>query len=145
MSTGKRSKDPRDYGHYMPGEWVPHTCCWMAWPCREGMWADAQATQRDYANVAAAIARFEPVKMLVPSHKLAEARGLLVDEVETLEMPIDDSWARDSGPNFLIGGELLAGSNWVFNAWGEKYAPYDQDARMGERILELAARRRCSS
>jgi agmatine deiminase len=54
-------------------------------------------------------------------------------------MPIHDSWARDSGPNFLVNanGEL-AGSTWTFNAWGGKYEPYDQDARMGSRILRLA-------
>jgi len=53
-------------------------------------------------------------------------------------MSIDDSWARDSGPNFLVGGDNLAGSAWIFNAWGEKYQPYDQDAQMAKRILEHA-------
>ena len=93
--------DPRDFGHYMPGEWVAHTCCWMAWPCRKGMWADAAATQKDYANLANTIARFEPVRMLAPPHKVAEAKSLLGEGVEVVEMPIDDSWARDSGPIFL--------------------------------------------
>jgi agmatine deiminase len=36
----------------------------------------------------------------------------------------------------MIGGDKLAGSTWVFNAWGQKYKPYDQDALMGQRILE---------
>ena len=130
--------DPRDSGMYMPGEWTEHTCCWMAWPSREGMWADDAATQADYANVANTIGKFEPLKMLVPQHKLESAKKLLADHVEIIEMLIDDSWARDSGPNFLIGGEQLAGSSWTFNAWGEEYQPYDNDALMGQRILELA-------
>ena len=129
----------------MPGEWADHSCCWMAWPCRKGVWSDATATMYDYANVANAIARFEQVKMLVPAHKLQEASALLGENVEIIEMAIDDSWARDSGPNFLVGGETLAGSDWIFNAWGGKYAPYDQDARMGERILALAGAQRFSS
>jgi agmatine deiminase len=99
----------------------------------------------DYANVANAIGRFEPVRMLVPSHKLDAARPLLDASVEMIEMPIDDSWARDSGPNFLVGSDGLAGSDWTFNAWGEKYSPYDQDARMGERILDLAGAQRYPS
>jgi agmatine deiminase len=102
------------------------------------MWANSAATQQDYANVANTIARFEPVKMLVPSHKLDGAESMLHDDVEIIEMPIDDSWARDSGPNFLIGGDVLSGSTWTFNAWGGKYEPYDQDALMGRRILERA-------
>jgi len=136
MRTWPLSTDPRDLGYYMPGEWAPHTCCWMAWPCREGLWSDDVATMQDYANLANAIARFEPVKILVPPHKLEDARPLLDDTVATIELPIDESWTRDSGPNFLIGGDKLAGSDWVFNAWGEKYRPYDQDARMAGRILD---------
>ncbi len=139
MSTLPPTADPREFGYYMPGEWVPHTCCWMAWPCREGLWADDEATMQDYANVANAIARFEPVNMLVPPHKLESAGRLLGENVKIVEMLIDDSWARDSGPNFLVGGPKLAGSSWTFNAWGGKYDPYDQDALMGEQILELAA------
>ena len=67
------------------------------------------------------------------------ATRLLGDKVSIVEMLIDDSWARDSGPNFLINdrGEL-AGSTWQFNAWGNKYDPYDQDAEMGSRILRHA-------
>jgi agmatine deiminase len=103
------------------------------------MWANLEGTQQTYADVANAIARFEPVKMLAPTHKLEAARALLNDGVEVIEMSIDDSWARDSGPNFLVNaaGEL-AGSTWEFNAWGGKYEPHDQDNLMGSRILELA-------
>jgi len=77
--------------------------------------------------------------MLAPAHKLEAARALVSSGVEIIEMAIDDSWARDSGPNFLVNaaGEL-AGSTWEFNAWGGKYDPYDQDALMGSRILECA-------
>ena len=146
MSDQEPPTDPRDDGFYMPGEWAGHSCCWMAWPCREGLWANAEATQRTYADVANAISRFEPLKMLAPARKLETARALLNDGVEILEMAIDDSWTRDSGPNFLIdaAGEL-AGSTWEFNAWGGKYDPHDQDALMGSRILELAGVREYSS
>ena len=145
MKNWPETVDPRDLGYYMPAEWAPHTCCWMAWPCREGMWADESATMNDYANVANAIAGFEPVKMLVPPGKVEIARSMLGPGVEIVDMVIDDSWARDSGPNFLVGGDRLAGSDWVFNAWGGKYRPFDQDALMAERILDLAGADRFSS
>lgn len=138
MKHWSQKKDVRDLGLSMPGEWMPHTCCWMAWPCREGLWQDYEAVMLDYANVANAIGRFEPVNMLTPVHRLEEARKLLNESVEVIELPIDDSWARDSGPNFLTGSDELAGSHWTFNAWGEKYFPYDEDAQMGRRILEQA-------
>ena len=142
MNSTTSQPDPRDDGFFMPAEWAAHHSCWMAWPCRDGVWANTKGTQQTYADVANAIARFEPVKMLVSTHKLETARSLLSDGVEVIEMSIDDSWARDSGPNFLVNttGEL-AGSIWEFNAWGGKYAPYDQDNLMGSRILELAGAR----
>lgn len=142
MRDGVPPEDPREWGFSMPGEWERHECCWMAWPCRQRPWPAYAATQRAYAEVANTIARFEKVRMLAKTHDLAAAHELLDDAVELVEMPIDDSWARDSGPNFLVSPEgELAGSAWIFNAWGAKYRPYDQDAKMGERILGLAGAR----
>jgi len=83
--------------------------------------------------------------MLVPARKLDAARALLGAGIEIVEMEIDDSWARDSGPNFLVGGCGPAGSTWTFNSWGGKHLPYDQDALMGRRILERAGARIFSS
>lgn len=139
MSNTKHATDPRDRGFYMPGEWTHHHCCWMAWPARDDMWPDHAATEQCYANVANTIAEFETVKMLVPTSMLASAKQKLGANVDIVEMAIDDSWARDSGPNFLVNphGDV-AGSTWVFNAWGDKYSPYDQDALMGTRILQQA-------
>jgi len=129
--------NPVDAGFYMPAEWAPHSCTWMAWPSRNGLWSNDVATRQAYANVANTIARFEPVKMLAPNSHIDDARSYLGINVDVIEMAIDDSWARDSGPNFLLNekGEL-AGSSWRFNAWGGKYHPYDQDALMASRILE---------
>jgi len=146
MTETRKSDDPREQGFFMPAEWARHSSCWMAWPCRSGLWNDPAAVAREYADVANAIARFEPVNMLVPPGRQQEARALLVDAVSLVEMPIDDSWTRDSGPNFLVNADgELAGSTWVFNAWGGKYEPHDQDARMGSRILRLAGGREYAS
>ena len=131
-------KDPRDLGLFMPGEWEKHTCCWMAWPARVDLWPNIEATIKSYADVANAIAEFEPVNLLVLPSMLDDARAYLSKNVEIIEMSVDDSWTRDSGPNFLINDSgLLAGSTWEFNAWGDKFRPYDQDALMGSRILDL--------
>ena len=131
-------KDPRDLGLFMPGEWEKHTCCWMAWPARIDLWPNIEATKKAYADVANTIAEFEPVNLLVLPSMLDDARAYLSKNVEIIEMSIDDSWTRDSGPNFLINDSgLLAGSTWEFNAWGDKFRPYDQDALMGSRILDL--------
>ena len=133
MKTWDITYDPRDLGYFMPGEWSEHDCCWMAWPCRTGLWANNENTMQEYADVANIIAKFEPVKMLVPPEKIGDAENLLNKSIQIFELEIDDSWARDSGPNFLIGGDALAGSDWIFNAWGEKYDPYDRDVEMAKK------------
>ena len=69
----------------MPAEWEPHERCWMAWPCRVDFWGDNLiATQRGYADVANAIAEFEPVTMLAPPKDSENARRLCADKVTIL-------------------------------------------------------------
>ena len=57
--------------------------------------------------------------------------------VEILAATIDDSWIRDSGPIIVYdadgGREAM---HFRFNAWGEKYRPYDRDATIGARVAE---------
>ena len=125
-------------GFTMPAEWQPHTRCWMAWPCRRELWQDRlDATQQAYANVANAVAEFEPVSMCCPPAGIDRARQLLSAGVSVLAVDLDDSWARDNGPNFVTSddGELAA-SIFHFNAWGKKYPTWRRDAALGHRIAE---------
>jgi agmatine deiminase len=132
----------------MPAEWAPHERTLMCWPARESMWQErfAQA-QADHAEVANAIAAFEPVLMAADPRFVAEARRLCGENVEVVEIPLDDSWARDSGPIFVTGdGGERAGIQFGFNGWGEKFRPYDDDARFATRVLErLGEERRDAS
>jgi agmatine deiminase len=63
-----------------------------------------------------------------------------------LALPIDDSWVRDSGPIYLVDGSGgVAMVQFGFNAWGEKYLPYEDDARLPERLADAAGMRRYES
>ncbi len=125
-------------GYHMPAEWSPHDRCWMAWPCREDFWGPhLVSTQNAYADVANAISEFEPVSMLCPPRDFDNARNLCGEKVEILAVELDDSWMRDSGPNFVLNGAgQLAASLFHFNAWGGKHAPWGKDAAIGHRIAE---------
>jgi agmatine deiminase len=84
--------------------------------------------------------------MVVSPGDEGEARKLLGPSVELLVRPIDDSWSRDAGPCFLVDGKGgLAGVDFRFNAWGEKYEGYDNDDRIAAQILEASGARRFSS
>ena len=122
----------------MPAEWTPHERTLMAWPTRADLWGDVLAEARqEYAAVARAIARFEPVTMVARPGQGAAASELCGDGVEVVELPIDDSWFRDSGPIFVLGpdGER-AGVDFRFNSWGSKHSPWDADDRISALLLD---------
>lgn len=121
----------------MPAEWAPHERCLMAWPTRQELWgAHYEAAKEEYAAVAHAIAAFEPVLMVVRPGSAAEARHRLGSGVAIVELPIDDSWLRDSGPIFVTTPDgRRAGVDFRFNSWGERFLPYDDDARIAARLL----------
>ncbi len=129
---------PVERGFHMPAEWAPHARCWMAWASRPEVWgARFDAICRAYGEVARAIRRFEPVTMIVPPGAEARAAKICGEGIDLLSLPIDDSWSRDSGPTFVVdAGGGVAGVSWRFNAWGGKYAPYDDDDRLAGRLLE---------
>lgn len=121
----------------MPAEWDPHERTLMGWPARSDMWEShfAQA-KADYAEVANAIAAFEPVLMAAAPAQFDEARAACGEGVDVVAIPLDDSWVRDSGPIFVTdGGPRRVGVDFGFNAWGEKFHPYADDAAYAERVL----------
>jgi agmatine deiminase len=120
----------------------------MIWPERPDNWRlGAKPAQAAFVAVAAAIARFEPVTMMVSARQFAQARAMLPEAVRVVEVSTNDSWARDVGPSFLVNatGEL-AGVDWPFNAWGGLrdglYFPWDLDDQVAEKVLQMAHARR---
>jgi agmatine deiminase len=123
----------------MPAEWAPHERTLMAWPCRAELWGELlEQARRDHAAVAAAVSAFEPVTMVAnPGEQAARARAACPGEVEVLELAIDDSWLRDSGPIFTLGASgARIGVHFGFNGWGRRYEPFDRDAAAGGLLAE---------
>jgi agmatine deiminase len=97
-----------------------------------------EQARADYATVANAIAAFEPVTMIANSGSdSAAARVACGSGVEIVELALDDSWLRDCGPIYTYGddGRRIA-VHFRFNAWGEKFPPWDHDAEVGRLIAE---------
>ncbi|TCW62258.1 agmatine deiminase family protein [Treponema sp. J25] len=135
---------PREQGFWMPAEWFPREATLMSWPVREEAWlAGLEEAREGYVEVARAIAEFEPLIMvarpLEESNRYRaseDARRRLPASVEIWEFPHDDSWMRDNGPTILVDVQgRRAGVNWKFNAWGEKYHPYEADDQLAPHIL----------
>lgn len=127
----------------MPGEFEPHSGCWMAWPERPDNWRlGAKPAQEAFAAVAAAIAPSEPVTMAVSDAQFENCRAMLPPAVRVVEVSTDDAWMRDIGPTFLVDGSgERRGVDWRFNAWGGTegglYFPWDRDDRAAAKVLEV--------
>lgn len=133
---------PKVDGFRMPGEYEPQSHVWMIWPERTDVWRDhATPGQKAFANVASAISRFTPVTLLTSAEQLDNARQQLPSNINVLEMPNNDSWARDSGPSFVVNDKgVLRAVDWQFNAYGGLeeglYDPWDDDDRIPERLSD---------
>jgi agmatine deiminase len=110
----------------------------MAWPCRSELWGDRMGAARQaYADVAKAIAEFEPVTMIARPELVAEASLQCGQGVSVLPLEHDDSWTRDTTPSFVCNAEgALAGIDWRFNGYGGRVPQFAQDARLAEAICE---------
>ncbi|MEO1239079.1 MAG: agmatine deiminase family protein, partial [Pseudomonadota bacterium] len=94
------------------------------------------AVQQTIANVANAIAEFEPVTMLASAVDHTSARRMLSAAVELWDIPTEDLWCRDAGPIFAIDGARgLAVTHLQFNGWGGKQI-HRRDAQIAARVAE---------
>ncbi|SDX57851.1 agmatine deiminase [Amycolatopsis xylanica] len=134
-------------GWRMPAEWAPHERCLMAWPTRESLWDPYfDEAKAEYAATANAIGEFEPVLMITNPGQADEVRRRCGGAVEVAELAIDDSWIRDSGPQIVLDGTgRRAAVDFAFNSWGEKFLPYDQDATISARVLDVLGIERIGS
>lgn len=139
----------------MPAEWAPHRATYLVWPHNRDTWPGKfEPIPPRFAQMAAAIAHFEPVRILVnDAATIDEVRAMIaqapapggssvrMDRIELVEIPTNDSWVRDHGPIFVnrldrTNGDLPAqlALDWRFNSWGEKYGRYDLDDVVPRRL-----------
>lgn len=142
MPMGANAMDPtsaRAAGVFLPEESGPHERTFMQWPVDRRIYPDRVflgMVQRAIADIANAIADFEPVVMLMDRRFEAAARRKLSDAVEIWDVPTNDLWARDSGPLFVVDGKGgLAVSHLNFNGWGNKQA-HGHDGAIARNIAE---------
>ncbi|KDP20047.1 hypothetical protein JCGZ_05816 [Jatropha curcas] len=140
---------PAFHGYRMPAEWEPHSHTWIGWPERPDNWRDnAVHAQHVFAKVATAISKFEPVTVCASASQWEKARSLLPEHIRVVEMSMNDSWFRDTGPTFVVNasnssspGQKVAGIDWKFNSWGGVddgcYQDWSLDLLVARKILQI--------
>ncbi len=142
---------PAELGFSMPPEWDPHTATWTSWPFDDELWeGQLEGVRNDVAGLVATIARFEPVVVNVrdgeverDASRRLEALGAPQGRVTFHRVPLNDAWFRDNGPIFVRDAAgRVALTDWRFNAWGGKYAPWDDDDRAPRAVARYLGMRR---
>ncbi|MFN8641814.1 MAG: agmatine deiminase family protein [Candidatus Binatia bacterium] len=128
----------------MPAEWEPHAATWLSWPHKEASWpGKLERMPPLWAEMVRHVSRGEAVNILVNAaapaagvRAVLAAAGVSLDGVQFHEVPTDDAWMRDHGPTFVTRGEVLALVDWIYNAWGGKYPPWENDDRVPRVLAE---------
>lgn len=122
---------PRELGFRMPAEWEPQSATWLSWPSNPLLWpGHYDLIPAKFAEFAAAISRFQPVRINAAGKLRAEAERELkaakadLSVIELIDIATDDVWCRDHGPIFVKNDQSgeLALTDWEFHGWGGKFA-----------------------
>lgn len=135
-----------DFKYRMPAEWEPQQMIWFSWPKAKHLWPRRMGNvHNELLRVFSILSRSMHVGINgirqddeAFQHKLANFPELDQDRLIFSGVPNNDAWCRDHGPTFVLSHEnnQLAGIDWNFNAWGEKYEPWAEDNKVARRLLE---------
>jgi len=129
---------PKALGYFFPAEFAKHEATWLSWPHKEASWpGKIQTIYPYYAQFIKTIAKGERVCINVADEKMKtfamqhlQEAGADMPQIEFYFHPTNDAWCRDHGPAFLINPNAEQKKviiDWGYNAWGDKYPPYDLD------------------
>jgi agmatine deiminase len=131
------STTPKSLQLHFPAEFAPQSAMWLSWPHKEASWpSKIDAIYPVYARFIGEVAKGQKVRINVADEAmkafaekhLLEVSGQL-QNVEFYFHPTNDAWCRDHGPAFVVNYEKKEKAivDWGYNAWGDKYPPYDLD------------------
>jgi agmatine deiminase len=132
------STTPKELGYYFPAEFHPHAATWLSWPHKEASWPGKIHTIYPYYSLfIKELVKGEDVCINVRDEAMKafavgclEQAGVDLSRVRFYLHPTNDAWCRDHGPAFLINPKAEQKKvivDWDYNAWGNKYPPFDLD------------------
>lgn len=130
----------RRYGQRrLPAEWEEHDCVLLAWPHEETDWAYMlDDARKAIGEIVRAISRHECVLLVGPeSLCLNSVNEWNFDprRVRFIDIPTNDTWARDFGPISISDNGKFKILDFKFNGWGLKFAA-DKDNIITSRLSE---------
>ena len=131
-------RTPKQLGYHFPAEFEPHIATWLSWPHKEASWpGKIHKIFPFYCQFIKELTSSEKVRINVNDEAM---KKLAIDHLQTTEVDVNkieffyhrtnDAWCRDHGPAFLVNPKAEQKKiivDWNYNAWGNKYPPFDLD------------------
>ena len=147
-ASASGSMTPSELGYFFPAEFAPHAATWLSWPHKEASWPGKIHTIFPaYAEFIKYVALGEDVHINVKDEAMKSfalghlvAAGVDLNRIFFHYFPTNDAWCRDHGPAFLVNPKVEVKKvlvKWNYNAWGDKYPPYDLDNQIPIHIAEF--------
>jgi agmatine deiminase len=137
-SSGLSDQSPKQLGYHFPAEFDLHVATWLSWPHKEASWpGKIDSIFPYYVQFIKELTKGELVRINVANKMMQqfaimhlENAGVDLTKVEFYLHPTNDAWCRDHGPAFLVNSKAEHKKvivDWGYNAWGNKYPPFDLD------------------
>lgn len=121
-----------------PAEWERHDCVMLAWPHEETDWNYMLDEARGcISQIVSEIAREECVMLVGPARLCLDSvksQGFDSRRVRFVDLPTNDTWARDFGALTVEVDGSLRLLDFKFNGWGLKFAA-DKDNLITSRLM----------
>ena len=122
----------------LPAEWEPQSFVQLTWPHAGTDWADMlDEVSECFVGIAREIVKRERLLIVCADENTVreQLRDLPQDKITCVEIPTNDTWARDHGGITVMEDGKPVVLDFTFNGWGMKF-PANLDNQITRQLFE---------
>ncbi|HPS11609.1 MAG TPA: agmatine deiminase family protein, partial [Paludibacteraceae bacterium] len=122
----------------IPAEWEPQSFVQLTWPHAGTDWADMlDEVSECFVGIAREIVKRERLLIVCADENTVreQLRDLPQDKITCVEIPTNDTWARDHGGITVMEDGKPVVLDFTFNGWGMKF-PANLDNQITRQLFE---------
>lgn len=108
----------------LPPEWAPQQLVQLTWPHEQTDWVDMlDEVNQCFVDIARIIVQHEKLLVVCKDSKRIKTllKGTDFSKITFVELPTNDTWARDHGGITVLEDGKKAIYDFAFNGWGKKF------------------------
>jgi agmatine deiminase len=133
---------------FYPPEWHKQKAIWLSYPHNLNEWNDIRLKpiRAFYHELIKLILEFQDINLVFANEDLKNNFPTIQGKfkVNPIVIPNNDIWIRDYGPFFVFNNNKIEMLDFEFNAWGEKFPPWNLDNEVPAQIEKILSYPRSS-